>query len=438
MGRKIKEIVCKFGGSSLADATRVMQVARIVCGSPARFVVVSAPGKRDKQDIKITDVLLSCYKKAEAKENFDKKFNLFANRMKELDKELGTSIGIDKLLNNFYEEIRSGVSESYVASRGEYFSANIVAKYLGYKFLDAKDFITFDKQDKVDLEISRIKFASITNSWDKYVIPGFYGADVNGNIKIFSRGGSDITGAVVAVLCGAKIYQNWTDVDGFLQCDPRFSKNPKLIAKISYAELRELSYAGANVLHPDCTRFLRENNIVLNLRNTFNPACKGSFIMPKCKQKKLTGIAGQKGFCIISFEKFNINSSLGFVSEIYNIFAQNGVGVEHIPTGIDNISVVVRQSDITEEKLSKIGEQISQKWTLDRISVVREVALVSVVGAMLNKKAERKVMEQIYSLGTKVFMLNKSTQAMSIIFAFPQKDFEKVLGTLHKNLFCDK
>ena len=141
MGRKIKEIVCKFGGSSLADATRVMQVARIVCGSPARFMVVSAPGKRDKQDIKITDVLLSCYKKAEAKENFDKEFNLFANRMKELDKELGTSIGIDKLLNNFYEEILSGVSESYVASRGEYFSANIIAKYLGYKFLDAKDFI---------------------------------------------------------------------------------------------------------------------------------------------------------------------------------------------------------------------------------------------------------------------------------------------------------
>ncbi|MGN0798595.1 MAG: aspartate kinase [Christensenellales bacterium] len=438
MGRKMKELVCKFGGSSLADANRVMQVAKIVNNSPARFVVVSAPGKRNKQDIKITDILLSCYKKAEAKESFDVEFNLFATRMEELDKELGTGINIREMLKNFYTEIAGGATESYVASRGEYFSAKIVSKYLGYNFLDAKDFITFSSNGKVDFEISKMKFVSHTNNWDKYVIPGFYGADANGNVKIFSRGGSDITGAVVAVLCGAKVYENWTDVDGFLQCDPRFSKNPKLIAKISYAELRELSYAGANVLHPDCTRFLRENNIVLNLRNTFNPTCKGSFIMPKCKQKKLTGIAGQKGFCIISFEKFNINSSLNFVWEVYNAFAKNGVGVEHIPTGIDNISVVARQNEITDDKLKKIVEQISQKCALDGVSITKDVALVSVVGAMLNQKTERNVIEQIYTLGTKIFMLNKSTQGLSIIFAFPQKDFEKVLKTLHKNLFCDK
>lgn len=433
----MKELVCKFGGSSLADAKSVLQVAKIVSVSPARFVVVSAPGKRNKQDIKITDTLISCQNKAKNNENFDKEFEFFAKRMTELDTTLGTRLDIKNMLDSFYEEIKSGATMDYVASRGEYFSAKIVSKYLGYKFLDAKDFITFADNGKVDLETSKMKFISRTNKTDKYIIPGFYGADAKGNVKVFSRGGSDITGAVVSVLCGAKVYENWTDVDGFLECDPRFSKNPKLIGKISYAELRELSYAGANVLHPDCTRFLRENNIVLNLRNTFNPACKGSFIMPKCKQKKLTGIAGQKGFCIVSFEKFNINSSLGNLSEVSSIFEKHGVSLEHIPTGIDNISVVAREVGLNDEVLAEIVKEISLALSPDSVRVTRDVALVSVVGATFDRKVERKVFDEIYSLGTKIYMLNKSTQGLSVIFGFPQKDFERVLKTLHKNLFCN-
>ncbi len=433
----MKELVCKFGGSSLADAKSVLQVAKIVSVSSARFVVVSAPGKRNKQDIKITDTLILCQNKAKNNENFDKEFDFFAKRMVELDLTLGTRLDIKAMLDTFYNEIKSGATLDYVASRGEYFSAKIVSKYLGYKFLDAKDFITFADNGKVDLETSKMKFISKTNKTDKYIIPGFYGADAKGNVKVFSRGGSDITGAVVSVLCGAKVYENWTDVDGFLECDPRFSKNPKLIGKISYAELRELSYAGANVLHPDCTRFLRENNIVLNLRNTFNPACKGSFIMPKCKQKKLTGIAGQKGFCIVSFEKFNINSSLGKLSEVSSIFAKHGAPMEHVPTGIDNISVVAREVGLSDEILAEIVREVSLVLSPDSVRITHNVALVSVVGATFDRKTERKVFDEIYSLGTKIYMLNKSTQGLSVIFGFPQKDFERVLKTLHKNLFCN-
>ncbi len=432
----MKELVCKFGGSSLADAKKVLQVAKIVNNSGARFVVVSAPGKRNKDDIKITDTLISCQKKAQNGENFDKDFELLSERFVELDRTLGTKLDIKTLLDEFYEKIKFGATADFVASRGEYFSAKIVSKYLGYNFLDAKDFITFLADGKVDLETSKVKFISRTNKTDKYVIPGFYGADAKGNVKIFSRGGSDITGAVVAVLCGARVYENWTDVDGFLECDPRFSKNPKLIGKISYAELRELSYAGANVLHPDCTKFLRENNIILNLRNTFNPTCKGSFIMPKCKQKKLTGIAGQKGFCIVSFEKFNINSSLSNLSNVSNIFAKYGVAVEHIPTGVDNISVVARESGLSDEILTKIAGEMKDILSPDSVRVVRGVALVSVVGATFDRKTEKNVFDEIYSLGTKIYMLNKSTRGLSIIFGFPQKDFERVLKTLHKNLFC--
>ncbi len=432
----MKELVCKFGGSSLADAKKIMQVAKIVSNNGSRFVVVSAPGKRNKDDIKITDMLISCQKKAKNGENFDEEFELLSKRFIDLDETLGTKIDIKILLDEFYKEIKFGTTTDFVASRGEYFSAKIVSKYLGYNFLDAKDFITFSEEGKVDLETSRVKFISRTNKKDKYVIPGFYGADSNGIVKIFSRGGSDITGAVVAVLCGARVYENWTDVDGFLECDPRFSKNPKLIGKISYAELRELSYSGANVLHPDCTKFLRENNIILNLRNTFNPACKGSFIMPKCKQKKLTGIAGQKGFCIISFEKFNINSSLSSLASVSNVFAKYGVHIEHIPTGIDNISVVAMETGMNDEILEKIVRELSNILVFDSVRVVKGIALVSVVGATFDRKMEKNVFDEIYSLGTKIYMLNKSARGLSIIFGFPQKDFERVLKTLHRNLFC--
>ena len=434
----MKELVCKFGGSSLSDAKNILQVAKIAQKSKARFVVVSAPGKRNKQDIKITDTLIACYNRAKTGENFDEEFELFAKRFEEINLTLGTNIDLQPMLVQFYNEIKSGATFDYVASRGEFFSAQIIGKYLGYKFLDAKDFVTFANDDKIDLEMSRIKFISRTNATDRYVIPGFYGADKSGKIKVFSRGGSDISGAVVAVLCGAKIYENWTDVDGFLECDPRFSKNPKMISKISYAQLRELSYAGANVLHSDCTRFLRENNIVLNLRNTFNPACKGSFIMPKCKQKKLTGIAGQKGFCIISFEKFNINSSLGCLCDVAKIFSKYGINVEHVPTGIDNISVVAREQTLTDKTLAKAIREVSGVISPDSVRITKDVALVSVVGAMFDKKTEQKVFDQIYSLKTKIFLLNKSTQGLSVIFAFPQADFERVLTRLHKNLFCSK
>jgi len=434
-----KDIVCKFGGTSLASSQNIQKVKDIVLKDKKRFVIVSAPGKRTKEDIKLTDILINSFKASKNNENFDKFFSLFVERFEEIKKDFELDVNLENEYNILYEEIKKHEDYDFVVSRGEYFSARLISLILNYEFIDAADFICFNDSGKVDLEITKQKFSSLIKVDKKYVIPGFYGL-YNGKIKTFSRGGSDVSGAIVAAITDAKVYENWTDVDGFLTADPKICQNPELINELNYHELRELSYMGANVLHQDCVKFLRENNIILNLRNTFNPACKGSLIMPdnrKIFHKKLTGIAGQKGFTIIHIDKFDINESLGIIEKIANIFKKYKISIEHIPTGIDSVSVIFKSVYVNESNSSSLIDDIYHDIEPDNLEIIENIALISIVGELLknNINSEKMVFESIFKTGTKIITLNKGAGGISIIFGVPENDFDKTIQTLYKNLF---
>ncbi len=435
-----KNIVCKFGGTSLASSENIKKVKEIVLSGNKRFVIVSAPGKRDKNDIKLTDCLINCFNLSKSGEDFSKDFEAFKNRFEEIKKEFNLTIDLTPYFEDLYKNIEAHKDYDYVVSRGEFFSARLISLFFGYEFLDAANFITFDKSGKVELESTKQKFNSLVQNNKNYVIPGFYGQDYKGKIKTFSRGGSDVSGAIVAAICDAPVYENWTDVDGFLSADPRLCNNPELIEELSYHELRELSYMGANVLHQDCVRFLRENNIVLNLRNTFNPTCKGSLIMPdsnKIKHKKLTGIAGQKGFTIIHIDKFDINESLGIIEKIANIFKKYNISIEHIPTGIDSVSIIVKSYFVNSTNSKDLLDDIYKQIKPDRLEIIENVALISVVGSLLksNREAEKQVFDSLFKTDAKLITLNKGAGGISIIFGIPESEFEKTIQILYSSLF---
>ena len=434
------DIVCKFGGTSLANSENIGQVKKIVLADKKRFVIVSAPGKRFKEDEKITDCLIKAFNNSKNGKSFEEEFTFFKLRYEEIAKEFKLDINLTPFFKDLYEKLKEHTDYDYVVSRGEFFSAKLIALILGYEFLDAMKFITFLDNKNVDINQTTQKFKEIIKPNKNYVISGFYGADANGNIVTFSRGGSDITGAIVSLVAGAKIYENWTDVNGFLSADPKLCKGASLIEKLNYHELRELSYMGANVLHPDCVKFLRENNIILNLRNTFNPTCKGSLIMPdnkKLAQNKLTGIAGQKGFTIIHIDKFDINESLGIIESIANIIKKYNVSIEHIPTGIDTVSVIVKTLFLNEQTRINMINDIKAEIKPDRLEIIDKVALISVVGNKLKEdiKTEKQVFDALYSTNTKIITLNKGADGISVIFGVPEKDFERTIDNLYKSLF---
>jgi len=437
----INNVVCKFGGTSLACSKNISQVADIIKSSKNRFVIVSAPGKRSSDDTKLTDCLINAFGASTQNKDFTPFFNAFKDRFEEIKKDLKVEkLDLTKHYDELYEAIQKHKDYDYVVSRGEFFSALVISKYLGYTFLDAADFITFDKSGNVELNVTKQKFANFNQKGKCFVIPGFYGRTIKGKIKTFSRGGSDVTGAIVAVLAGCSTYENWTDVDGFLAADPKICKNPELINELSYHELRELSYMGANVLHPDCVRFLRENNIILNLRNTFNPTCKGSLIMPDSKKinhKKLTGIAGQKGFTIIHVEKFDINESLGIIEKIANIFKKYNVSIEHIPTGIDSVSIIVKSHFINTSNEEELLNDIYRQIKPDRLEVIPEVSLISVVGTKLkqDRTCEKQVFDSLFKTNASIITLNKGAGGISIIFGVPEAEFDKTMKSLYNSLF---
>ena len=436
----IKDIVCKFGGTSLASSENIQKVKDIVLSGKKRFVIVSAPGKRNKEDIKLTDCLISCFNLSKQGEDFSEFFTAFKTRFEGIKQDFNLDINLSDYYDDLYTQIKAHKDYDYIVSRGEFFSAKVISQFFGYEFLDAANFITFAKDGSVELDVTRQKFESLVEKGKKYVIPGFYGQDYKGKIKTFSRGGSDVSGAIVAAISDASVYENWTDVDGFLTADPRLCENPELIDVLSYHELRELSYMGANVLHQDCVRFLRENNIVLNLRNTFNPTCKGSLIMPdskKIKHKKLTGIAGQKGFTIIHIDKFDINESLGIIERIANIFKKYNISIEHIPTGIDSVSIIVKSYFVNSTNTKNLLDDIYNQIKPDKLEIMENVALVSVVGSLLkeDRECEKQVFESLFKTNAKIITLNKGAGGISIIFGIPENEFEKTMQMLYKSLF---
>ena len=346
--------VVKFGGSSLASAEQFKKVGRIIRKEESRkYVVPSAPGKRTPDDTKVTDMLYSCYGIAildhdEYEEEVEKQLLAIKARYDEIIQGLGLSISLDDEFKTIRTNFSRKIGRDYAASRGEYLNGIVMAAYLGYEFIDAADVIKFDEDGNFDSEKTDAILSARLAKTERAVIPGFYGSMPDGRIKTFSRGGSDVTGSIVAKAVHAEMYENWTDVSGFLIADPRVVKNPKSIDVITYRELRELSYMGASVLHEDAIFPVRKEGIPINIRNTNAPEDKGTLIVEDtCRKPRfvITGVAGKKDFASITVEKAMMNSEVGFCKKVLEVFEENDISIEHMPSGIDTMTIFVHQDE---------------------------------------------------------------------------------------------
>ena len=397
-GRERMKKVVKFGGSSLANAEQFMKVGSIIMEDEARrYVVPSAPGKRYSSDTKVTDMLYACYGAAVNGEDFTEQLAEIKERYQEIIDGLSLTFSLDDDFETIRENFSNKAGENYAASRGEYLNGKIMAAYLGFNFVDAAEVVRFDDDGSFNAEITNELLSKKLETMQTAVIPGFYGAKESGEVVTFSRGGSDITGSLVALAVGADLYENWTDVSGFLIADPRIVKNPKSIETITYKELRELSYMGASVLHEDAIFPVRKAGIPINIRNTNKPADKGTLIVEStCRQPKytITGIAGTDGFAAITVEKAMMNSEIGFCRKVLEVFEKNGVSIEHMPSGIDTMSIFVNK-DTFEEKEQKILSDINKAVNPDHIELESDLALIAVVGRGM--KSTRGTAGRIFS-----------------------------------------
>ena len=429
--------VVKFGGSSLADAEHFRQVASIIKADPARrYVVPSAPGKRFKEDTKVTDMLYECYEKIRNHENIDELYGKIADRYNSIIAELGLNFDISGELEYVKNALMHRSGRDFAASRGEYLNGLILSKYLGYSFIDAENVIFFRENGTFDEEKTNRVLAEELMQHKNAVIPGFYGVMPNGTIKTFSRGGSDITGSIVARAAQADLYENWTDVSGFMMADPRIVNDPSSIETITYRELRELSYMGATVLHEDAIFPVRYAGIPINIRNTNAPADDGTMIVAETSdydtEKVITGVAGKKGFSVITIEKDMMNSEIGFGRRVLEILEDNDISFEHLPSGIDNMSIVVSSASL-EGRREKVLNSISRTVRPDHISVEDGLALVAVVGrAMVKAKGTAaRVFNSLSNAGINIRMIDQGSSEISIIVGIEETDFNQALLAIY-------
>ena len=430
--------VVKFGGSSLADAEHFRQVASIIKADPSRrYVVPSAPGKRFKDDIKVTDMLYTCYNMVKNQENIDEYYKNIAERYNGIIKELGLNFDISGELEYIKNALQHRSGRDFAASRGEYLNGIILAKYLGYDFIDAENVIFFKDNGTFDEELTNDVMREELKKHERAVIPGFYGVMPNGTIKTFSRGGSDITGSIVARAADADLYENWTDVSGFMMTDPRIVDNPCSISTITYRELRELSYMGAGVLHEDAIFPVRYANIPINIRNTNVPEAAGTMIVASSSdydaEKIITGIAGKKGFSVITIEKDMMNSEIGFGRRVLEILEDNEISFEHLPSGIDNMSIVVSTASL-ENRREKIVNTILRNVKADSVAVEDGLALIAIVGrGMVKAKGTAaRVFDSISNAGINIRMIDQGSSEISIIVGIEEHDFEKALNAIYR------
>ncbi len=429
--------VLKFGGSSLADAGQFEKVAKIVKAEPERrYVVASAPGKRFDDDIKVTDLLYECYEKVSEGENIDNVFEKIINRYNGIISELGIEFSLDAEFDKIKASIEHHAGRDYVASRGEYLNAMILAKYLGYDFIDAERGIYFTDNGSFDSEKTYDKLTSILEKHDRAVIPGFYGKMPNGTIKTFSRGGSDITGSIVARAAQADIYENWTDVSGMLMADPRCVENPAVIELITYRELRELAYMGATVMHEDAIFPVREACIPINIRNTNSPLDNGTMIVPDAPVNKgdkiITGIAGRKGFSLISIEKDMMNAEIGFGRKVLEVIEKHGVSFEHLPSGIDTMTVIV-STDAIDGIRDEITSELFKTVKADTVSMEDGIALIAVVGrGMIKAKGTAaRVFKAISAADVNIKMIDQGSSERNIIIGVDEEHYEDALRAIY-------
>lgn len=413
--------VAKFGGSSLADAVQIRKCADIIKAEPSRrFVVPSAPGKRFAGDIKVTDLLINCHKVSVEGGDIESAFEPVARRYDEIIAGLSLDLTLDDEYLAIIEHLKNGTTLDYIASRGEYLNGKILAEFVGYEFIDAKDVIFFDADGKFDSTGTNNYMSELLSSRKNAVIPGFYGSLPDGSIKTFSRGGSDITGAIVARAVMADIYENWTDVSGFMMCDPRIVENPRPIKIITYRELRELSYMGATVLHEDSIFPVKVAGIPINIRNTNRPSDNGTLIVNSTEGYRsddlITGIAGKSGFTVIRIEKDMMNGETGFVMRVLKVFADRGLSFEHLPSGIDTMCVVINTNDIKGREREILGE-ISKAVNPDNIEVEGNLSLIAVVGrgmAGMPGTASR-VFTALAREGINIRMIDQGSSELNII-----------------------
>ena len=431
----MKKIV-KFGGSSLANAEQFQKVGEIIRSDESRrYVVPSAPGKRFDGDTKVTDLLYKCYNTAVEGEDFVPILQEIKGRYYEIIRGLNLDLSLEDEFVPIEADLRAQAGTDYAASRGEFLNGKVMAAYLGYEFVDAADVIRFDKNGNLDAEKTDRLLSKKLAKCERAVIPGFYGAGEDGKVKTFSRGGSDVTGSLVAKAIKADLYENWTDVSGFLVTDPRIVKNPEVIESITYRELRELSYMGATVLHEDAIFPVRKEGIPINIKNTNRPEDKGTFIVEStCKKPKftITGIAGKKGFCSINIEKSMMNSEVGFGRKVLQVFEDQGISFEHVPSGIDTMTVYVHQDEF-EEKEQQVIAGIHRAVQPDFVEMESDLALIAVVGRGM--KSTRGTAGRIFSAlahaNVNVKMIDQGSSELNIIIGVENRDFETAVKAIY-------
>ena len=428
--------VVKFGGSSLADASQFKRAAEIIKGDPQRrFVVPSAPGKRFSDDKKITDMLYTTYETASKGQDITEIFGEIKTRYDDIIRDLALDMSLDVEFAKIKNGIINKAGRDYAASRGEYLNGLIMAKYLGFPFIDAAEIVFFNNNGTFDAERTNIVMKRTLEKYETAVIPGFYGSMPNGTIKTFSRGGSDITGSIVARAAEAVLYENWTDVSGFLMADPRIIKEPKPIDIITYRELRELAYMGAQVLHPDSIFPVRVAKIPINIKNTNIPTDKGTLIVhhtDTLSENTITGVAGRKSFVVITLEKDMMNTEIGFVKKVLEVFEKYNINFEHLPTGIDTLSIIISEQD-GETYKDVLFKELQAKVNPDSIEYQKSLSLIAVVGrGMIRAKGTAaRVFKAIAEAEINVRMIDQGSSELNIIIGVNDNDFEKAMRAIY-------
>lgn len=430
------KIVVKFGGSSLASAEQFKKVADIIHADPhRRYVVPSAPGKRFDGDTKVTDMLYACYSLAEAGEDFDDALAAIKARFDEIIDGLGLELSLDNEFAAIREQFLLKAGSNYAASRGEYLNGIVLAKYLGFEFVDSATVIRFDDAGNFQADKTDLILSSRLKDVEYAVVPGFYGAQDNGVVTTFSRGGSDVTGSIVAKAVRADLYENWTDVSGFMIADPRIIKNPEVIETITYKELRELAYMGATVLHEDAIFPVRKEGIPINIRNTNRPEDHGTLIVEStCRKPKytITGIAGKKGFASLNIEKDMMNSEIGFGRKVLQVFEDNNLSFEHMPSGVDTMTVFVHQSEF-EHKEQQVISGIHRAVHPDLLDLESGLALIAVVGRGMRdtRGVASKVFAALAEANVNIKMIDQGSSELNIIIGVKEKYFDDAIRVIY-------
>ena len=437
--------VVKFGGSSMADAGQYRKIREILQADPERkVVVVSAAGKRTKDDHKITDLLYLCHAHTQYGVDCSGIFEMISSRYLQIREDLGIDLDLETEFADFKQRIdNKELNADEIASRGEYFSAKLMAAYLGFRFIDSADWVKFNYDGTVDQDATYEALQNLVVQGIGAVIPGFYGLMPDGHIRTFSRGGSDITGALAAAALDADVYENWTDVSGILMADPRLVENPMAIPQVTYDELRELSYSGASVLHEDAIFPVREKNIPLNIRNTNDPEAPGTMIQESFdgeydSDRFITGITGKKDFTIISLSKRGMSNQVGVLHKVLTILVRHNLSVDYVPNGIDNVSIVLPTESIASSLYTILGE-IQTEVEPDTLDVHDQIAIVAAVGRQMAYRPgiSGKLFAALGEAGINIRMINQGPDELNIIFGVDNRDFKKAIQVLY-NSFASK